>query len=151
MDGRGFDALTTTLAEERSRRHFSRMLAGGALGALAAIAGRDASDAKSKTRKSAPTDRSGAGAAGKQAHAAAEPAASADAAPSGAKRKRRCRSSQTICAKNGQCCPRTSGYVCAWNGNAEGATVCCGVNGARCLGDYDCCNQALCVFGVCVG
>jgi hypothetical protein len=148
MDGRQFDALVMTHAEAQSRRQFSRMLAGGALGALAATVARDAGAAKSKTRGGASSDRHAASAS-KNARPPAD--SGADAAESGAKRKRRCRSSQTICSKNGQCCPSTSGYVCAWNGNNEGATVCCGVNGARCLGDYDCCNQAVCIFGVCVG
>jgi len=145
MNERRFDALTMTLGEPRSRRGFARLLAGGALGAVAAFTTRHATDAKAHTRsQSAVTMQQ------KRAH----PAATSDDSPAAlapAKRKKRCRYSQTICAKNGQCCPKTSGYVCAWNGNNEGATVCCGVNGARCLGDYDCCNQAICVFGVCVG
>ncbi|HEU5430978.1 MAG TPA: hypothetical protein VFU81_04910 [Thermomicrobiales bacterium] len=149
MDGRGFDALTATLAEERSRRNFSKLLAGGALGAVTAIMARQTSDAKAKPGKHAPADH---GAAKASTHAPSAAAADVAAGSVGsAKHKRRCRSSQTICSRNGQCCPGSSGYVCAWNGNNAGASVCCGVNGARCLGDFDCCGQGLCFFGVCVG
>jgi hypothetical protein len=153
MDGRRFDDLATTLTERRSRRGFSRLLAGGALGAVAAAVARDPGDARTKSHRRSDSDHGAADTATKQTSAKAgtdAPTASADASAK-RKGKRRCRYSQTICSHNGQCCPSTSGYVCAWNGNNEGAAVCCGVNGARCLGDYDCCNQALCRFGVCVG
>ena len=155
MDGRNFDALTTTLADHHSRRGFARLLAGGALGALTAIAARDVTDAKSHANAHATTTAPVVTLQPKRPHpAAAEARAAAQAAKATTKasrKKQRCRYSQTICSHNGQCCPTTSGFICAWNGNAEGAPVCCGVNGARCLGDYDCCNQGLCFFGVCVG
>ena len=151
MDERRFDALTTTLATPQSRRGFARLLAGAALGVLGGIAARDVTDAKSPATAHA----TAATLQPKRAHppaAAARAAAQAAAATTKASRKKqRCRYSQTICSHNGQCCPTTSGFICAWNGNNEGAPVCCGVNGARCLGDYDCCGQALCLFGVCVG
>jgi hypothetical protein len=152
MDGRTFDALAATLAAPHSRRGFARLVAGGALGALSAIAARDVTDAKAHANATAP---SAVTLQPKRAHppaAEARAAAQAAAATTKASRKKqRCRYSQTICSHNGQCCPTTSGFICAWNGNNEGAPVCCGVNGARCLGDYDCCNQGLCFFGVCVG
>jgi hypothetical protein len=148
MDERTFDALATTFAAPQSRRGFARLLAGGALSALTAAAARDVAAAKAPPRSpSAATMQP------KRPHpAAADARAAAQAAKARpARHPHRCRYSQTICSRNGQCCPSTSGFICAWNGNNEGTTVCCGVNGARCLGDYDCCNQALCLFGVCVG
>ncbi len=150
MDGRRFDALATTLTEHRSRRGFARLLAGGALGAVAAVTTREASDAKAKSAGKAPK-QGAVDTATKPREATAAMERAAARLSASAKRNRRCRYSQTICSHNGQCCPTTSGFICAWNGNNEGATVCCGVNGARCLGDYDCCNQAICLFGVCVG
>jgi hypothetical protein len=149
MDERRFDAMTTILAASHSRRGFARLLAGGALGGLGVVAARDVTDAKAPATTPAVTLQP------KRAHpSAVEARAAAQAATATSasrKKKQRCRYSQTICSHNGQCCPTTSGFICAWNGNNEGAPVCCGVNGARCLGDYDCCNQGLCFFGVCVG
>jgi hypothetical protein len=150
MESRSFDALTTTLAKARSRRNFSRILAGGALSAFAAVAAREVAAAKAHANSPAPSTAT---MQPKRPHpAAADARAAAHAAKARpARHPHRCRYSQTICSHNGQCCPSASGFICAWNGNNEGTTVCCGVNGARCLGDYDCCNQALCLFGVCVG
>src|SRR5690349_15385057 len=102
MDGRNFDALTTTLVEQRSRRGFSRLLAGGALGALAAVALREAGDAKAKNGQH---PASGKSATAKHAKNDSGPAASDGNGSVGAsaKRKRRCRSSQALCYRSGQC------------------------------------------------
>jgi hypothetical protein len=150
MDEQSFDAVATALADHQSRRGFARLAAGVALASLAAGVARQVAAAKADANSPA---RGAATMQPKRPHpAAADARAAAHAAKARpARHPHRCRYSQTICSRNGQCCPSTSGFICAWNGNNEGTTVCCGVNGARCLGDYDCCNQAICVFGVCVG
>jgi hypothetical protein len=148
VNERRFDALTTTLGEEQSRRGFARLLAGGALGAFAAIALREASDAKSKDGQHSASSHRAPAKHAKNDRATAAPDGNGSVGAS-AKRKRRCRYSQALCSRNGQCCPSTSGYICGWNGNANGANVCCGVANTRCLEDWDCCGQAICLLGVC--
>jgi len=149
MDGRQFDALAATLGEERSRRGFSRLLAGGALGAFAAIALREAGDAKANGGQHAASDRGPAANKAKNGRATAASDGKASTIAPAKKRRRRCRSAQSLCSTNGQCCPSTSGYVCSWNGNAAGASVCCGVENSRCFDNFDCCGQAICLLGVC--
>ncbi len=72
---------------------------------------------------------------------------------SDAKKRKKCkkckaRASGEDCETNKQCCPNQTNRICAFP-DGEPGPVCCGVLGATCAGDVDCCRGFVCFEGRC--
>ena len=118
MDGKRCDTTARALIDVTTRRQALGGLLGGAIAALG-VGGSWRSEeaaARKKRRKK--------------------------------KRKKRCKPCRGkaqggVCTTNKECCANETGLACALT-SAAGGPVCCGVLGAPCDGDGDCCRGFEC-------
>lgn len=124
MDGTRFDTLTRLVQEAGSRRGALRAALGGAAASAAVVAGlaRSGGEIEAKKKKC---------------------------------KKKKCPACEALignaaCTTNLQCCPNETNRICAFSSTATTATkTCCGVTGATCTTDADCCAPSACDAGRC--